>query len=234
MKSPAAESGTLSHQSSLRAGMHQHMFTKATQKLSVNTGDSLYTYVYIDPANAPSEIMLQWNDGSTWFIARIGERIISSFTVNGDASLLTWERFRRPASGCVSKFPPAGEARRHNGQRHGVLALRRTRQLGQLRQINSVAMDTPPPTNSVPTPTNSVPTPTNSVPAPTIRFPGRTTPSGSTMHCLRARSLMPGVAIHGTGLPPVLLRNSARKRISPRSARAFTSISSAAPPLRCK
>lgn len=28
-------------------------------------GDKLIAYVYLDPANPPSEIMLQWNDG-TW------------------------------------------------------------------------------------------------------------------------------------------------------------------------
>lgn len=64
---PAPESGTRAHQSSLKTGMHQHMFTKATQKLTVNKGETLYTYIYIDPANVPSEIMLQWNDGSTWY-----------------------------------------------------------------------------------------------------------------------------------------------------------------------
>ena len=31
----------------------------------METGDRLVTYVYLDPVNPPSEIMLQWNDG-TW------------------------------------------------------------------------------------------------------------------------------------------------------------------------
>jgi hypothetical protein len=62
---PAPESGTVASQSNIGAGMHQHYFTGATQTLTVNTGDVLYAYVYLDPANLPSEIVLQWNDG-TW------------------------------------------------------------------------------------------------------------------------------------------------------------------------
>jgi hypothetical protein len=57
---PSPVSGNLSHQSSLVAGMHQHYFTWATNTLSVNAGEKLIAYVYIDPANPPSEVMLQW------------------------------------------------------------------------------------------------------------------------------------------------------------------------------
>ena len=62
---PAPYSGTLANQSTLIAGLHQHFFTGA-QALRVNTGDVLFAWVYLDPANLPSEIMLQWNDGSSW------------------------------------------------------------------------------------------------------------------------------------------------------------------------
>lgn len=62
---PSPESGTVANQSAIATGMHQHFFTFATQTLTVNTGDVLYAYVYIDPANLPSEIVLQWNNG-TW------------------------------------------------------------------------------------------------------------------------------------------------------------------------
>ncbi len=61
---PAPFSGTVANQSTISAGLHQHYFTFATQTLPVNTGDILYAYVYLDPANPPSEIMLQWSDGS--------------------------------------------------------------------------------------------------------------------------------------------------------------------------
>lgn len=53
------------HQSNIFAGMHQHFFGGANTGLTINTGDKLFAYVYIDPVNVPSEVMLQWNDG-TW------------------------------------------------------------------------------------------------------------------------------------------------------------------------
>jgi hypothetical protein len=61
---PAPNSGVSAHQSSIYGGWHQHFFYGATSTLAVNTGDKLFTYVYLDPANTPSEVMLQWNDGS--------------------------------------------------------------------------------------------------------------------------------------------------------------------------
>ena len=48
------------------AGLHQHYFWGASAPLSVGVNDTLYAYVYLDPANPPSEVMLQWNDGSGW------------------------------------------------------------------------------------------------------------------------------------------------------------------------
>jgi pyrrolidone-carboxylate peptidase/uncharacterized protein (DUF2249 family) len=58
--------GSASHQSNIVAGLHQHSFSNATQTLIVNRADQLFTYIYLDPANMPSEIMLQWNDGTSW------------------------------------------------------------------------------------------------------------------------------------------------------------------------
>ena len=63
--SPAPYSGAASHQSAAAAGLHQHYFYAATQQLQVGAGDTLYAYVYLDPVNPPTEVMLQWNDG-TW------------------------------------------------------------------------------------------------------------------------------------------------------------------------
>src|SRR5437773_419033 len=62
---PAPYSGSLANQSTIALGLHQHFFSSATSTLSVNTGEVLFAYVYLDPANLPSEVMLQWNDG-TW------------------------------------------------------------------------------------------------------------------------------------------------------------------------
>jgi hypothetical protein len=61
---PVPFSGNLANQSTATAGMHQHFFTGATDTLTVHTNDSLFAYVYLNPTNAPSQIMLQWNDGS--------------------------------------------------------------------------------------------------------------------------------------------------------------------------
>src|SRR5204863_8922490 len=33
--------------------------------LSINSGDVMFVSVYIDPASVPTELMVQWNDG-TW------------------------------------------------------------------------------------------------------------------------------------------------------------------------
>ncbi len=59
--SPAPFSGTSAHQSANLAGLHEHFFNYATSAMSVKAGDSLYAYVYLDPASTPSEIMLSWN-----------------------------------------------------------------------------------------------------------------------------------------------------------------------------
>ena len=62
---PVPYSGALAHQSALASGMHQHYFYAATTEVPVGVGDILFAYVHLDPANPPSEVMLQWNDG-TW------------------------------------------------------------------------------------------------------------------------------------------------------------------------
>jgi len=63
---PSAYFGSVAHQSAIAAGLHEHWFAGATAKLAISTGDTLYTYVYLDPTNVPGEIMLAWNDGSSW------------------------------------------------------------------------------------------------------------------------------------------------------------------------
>lgn len=60
---PAPFMGGAAHQSKIVAGFHQHYFDGATAQLTINPGDKLFTYVFLDPDNMPKEIMLQWNDG---------------------------------------------------------------------------------------------------------------------------------------------------------------------------
>lgn len=63
---PFPYSESLYSQSTINAGPHQHFFHSATQTLTVNAGDWLIAYVYLDPANLPNEVMLQWHDGVSW------------------------------------------------------------------------------------------------------------------------------------------------------------------------
>jgi hypothetical protein len=62
---PTPFSGSLANQSELVAGAHEHYFFGATETLTVNTGDTLIAYVYLDPVNTPTEVLLEWTDG-TW------------------------------------------------------------------------------------------------------------------------------------------------------------------------
>jgi hypothetical protein len=62
---PTPYSGTLAHHSSSSAGYHYHGFD-AAQPFYVNADDVLFTYVYLDPANLPSEVMLEWSVGGNW------------------------------------------------------------------------------------------------------------------------------------------------------------------------
>ena len=57
---PAPVGGNFAHQSNIFAGYHQHYFVGTTNPLSLNTGESLIVYAYLDPNNLPREIMLQW------------------------------------------------------------------------------------------------------------------------------------------------------------------------------
>jgi len=45
-------------------GITQHFFTGANPTLKVGDGDKLFAYCWLDPANPPKTVMLQWNDGS--------------------------------------------------------------------------------------------------------------------------------------------------------------------------
>ena len=46
-------------------GIRQHYFHQATRTVTMRKGDKLYAYVYLDPANPPKQIMLQFDD-NTW------------------------------------------------------------------------------------------------------------------------------------------------------------------------
>ena len=95
---PTPLSGSVAHQSNVNAGFHQHYFDWAYWgMLSVNTGDALFAYVYLDPANVPSEIMLNWNDTSWEHRAYWGANNLN-FGTDGTAS----RHYMGP-------LPPAGQ-----------------------------------------------------------------------------------------------------------------------------
>ena len=73
---PAAFSGDLSLQSGLAPDVHQQYFFAASDTLTVQSGDTLVAYVYLDPGNPPRTVMLQWNDGSWEHRAYWGENAI--------------------------------------------------------------------------------------------------------------------------------------------------------------
>ena len=94
--SPAPISGALAHQSALLSGVHQHYFYDATATLSVGIGDTLYAYVYLDPANPPSEVMLQWSDGTFAHRAYWGANLIG---LGSDGSISRRYMGALPATG---------------------------------------------------------------------------------------------------------------------------------------
>src|SRR6266850_2080566 len=82
---PAPVSGAVANQSAIATGQHQHYFWGATSTLTVSASDILFAYVYVDPANRPSELMLQWNDGSWEHRAYWGTNAIN-YGVDGTAT----------------------------------------------------------------------------------------------------------------------------------------------------
>ncbi len=58
------------------AGLDQHFFQNAQPPLVLTEGDKLFAHVYLDPANPPRQIMLQWNDGDWNHRAFWGEDLI--------------------------------------------------------------------------------------------------------------------------------------------------------------
>ena len=94
---PPPFSGAQASQSNLGSGLHEHYFAQATATLDVLTGDTLYAYVYLDPDNLPSEVMLQWNDGCWEHRAYWGQNLIT-YGMDGTSD----RRF-------MGALPPAGQ-----------------------------------------------------------------------------------------------------------------------------
>ena len=105
---PTPFSGTLADQSNIAAGEHQQFFTTTpAEAFTVASGDTLYAYVYLDPANPPSEVMLQWYVNGSWEHRAYWGTDDIGWGIDGTASRLymgslpatgTWVRLDVPAS----------------------------------------------------------------------------------------------------------------------------------------
>ncbi len=103
---PTPFAGSLANQSNIVSGSHQHYFYGASETLTVNSGDTLIAYVYLDPANPPSEVMLQWTDGGWGHRAYWGANNISLGSDGTDSQRFIgplpatgqWVRLEVPAS----------------------------------------------------------------------------------------------------------------------------------------
>lgn len=69
-------------------GITQHFFTGANPGLKIGAGDSLFAYVYLDPANPPQAVMLQFNDGSWEHRANWGSEAITFGAPNTPAKIM--------------------------------------------------------------------------------------------------------------------------------------------------
>jgi hypothetical protein len=78
-------------------GLSQHFFTGASEPLRVAEGDRLFAYVYLDPANPPKQIMMQFNDGSWEHRAFWG----------GDH--IEWGQLDTPSRRAMGPLPEAGQ-----------------------------------------------------------------------------------------------------------------------------
>jgi len=79
-------------------GLSQHFFTDANPPLLIGGEDTLFAYVYLDPDNPPTEIMLQFNDGS-W----------DHRAVWGDKNAIDWGKLGTASRQYMGELPPLGE-----------------------------------------------------------------------------------------------------------------------------
>lgn len=79
-------SGYSAWQSALAEGFHQLVFTGDARGFAVSEGEVLVAHVFLDPAHPPSEVMLQWYDGSWEHRAYWGGNLIP-FGIDGSAAL---------------------------------------------------------------------------------------------------------------------------------------------------
>jgi hypothetical protein len=99
----------LAHRSSVYSGLHQHFFMSNPNVIIPEGDDEMFAWIYVDPANQPTMVMLQWlaDDGSWWNHRAYWGANQSPWGVNGTASRLqinssiptagSWVRLSVPA-----------------------------------------------------------------------------------------------------------------------------------------
>ena len=131
---PTPYSGSAAHQSTVVAGLHQHYFSSATQTMPVSVGDTLFAAVYIDAENPPTEIMLQWNDGTWEHRAFWGDNNITYGTL-GTASRVSMGGLPATGRWTLLQVPAShGRSGRQYRKRYVLHPGRRGGHLGLLRQ----------------------------------------------------------------------------------------------------
>lgn len=99
---PAPSSGSLANQASSTPGNHQQFFTGATTPFSISTGESMLAYIYLDPVNTPTQVMLQWDEGGgSW-----GHR--AYWGTQGD-SCIPWGSEGTASRRYIGSLPAAGQ-----------------------------------------------------------------------------------------------------------------------------
>ncbi|MCI0347982.1 MAG: Tc toxin subunit A, partial [Acidobacteriales bacterium] len=137
---PAPPSGAVAHASTVAAGLHQHFFDKVSDagKLKVGNEDFLYAEIFLDPANLPQMVMLQFFDGTRshrayWGgkqVLYLGDRGHGESPIHGANTI----RGRMGAAGGASLF------RGHGGRNvigYGLHIVRWWRDLGRGREAVS-------------------------------------------------------------------------------------------------
>ena len=89
--------GARSHTFENAEGQVQHLFTGADPLSLESNRDVLFAYVYLDPDKPPTEIMLQWNDG-TW-----------EHRAFWGADSIKFAKSDTPAQLRLGDLPPAGQ-----------------------------------------------------------------------------------------------------------------------------
>jgi hypothetical protein len=109
---PVAISGTKAHQSrnfglfDSSKPVHRHYFDGTLNELALDSGDKLFTYVFLDINNMPGEIMLEWKDGISFDHRAYWGRNNINLGIDGTSSRFyvgplpkanTWVRLEVPA-----------------------------------------------------------------------------------------------------------------------------------------